>query len=67
MKIDPLLTASDVAILLAVNVETIRRMTRRGLLPSIAIGRSRRYSPDDVQSTIKRLRTTEPGESCAPR
>ncbi len=67
MKIEPLLTASDVATLLAVNVETIRRMTRRGMLPSILLGRSRRYAPEDIQATIKRQRSTVSTVPTAPR
>lgn len=67
MKPEPLLNATDVAKILAVNVETVRRMTRRGLLPYIRLGRLIRYSQDDVQATIKRQRVIESSVPCAPR
>ena len=51
-----LLTAEQVARLLAVSVKTVRRMTRRGELPRpVRIGRQVRWRLADIERFIKRL------------
>jgi excisionase family DNA binding protein len=45
---DRLITAAEVAELLAVPVGWVREHTRSGLLPSIPLGRYRRYDRADV-------------------
>lgn len=44
----PVLTASQVADLLAINVQEVRRMSRSGEIPSRRIGKSYRYFRDEV-------------------
>jgi predicted site-specific integrase-resolvase len=49
-----LLTRRQVAELLAVSTESVKRYTRRGLLPSIKLNsRVIRYRPEDVQRMIE--------------
>lgn len=55
-----LLTAREVAELLAVRESTIQDYARRGLLPSIKLGRHRRFLRGDVDATIARLRSGPP-------
>ena len=49
-------TVADLADLLAVKPVTIYRMVRRGQLPAVKIGRSIRFSPDDVADFLKSVR-----------
>lgn len=44
----PVLTAADVADLLNLSVQEIRRLTRTGSLPGRRIGKSYRYFRDEV-------------------
>ncbi len=44
----PVLTASQVADLLAINVQEVRRLSRSGDIPSRRIGKSYRYFRDEV-------------------
>lgn len=44
----PVLTAAQVAELLAINVQEVRRLSRSGDLPSRRIGKSYRYFRDEV-------------------
>jgi excisionase family DNA binding protein len=55
-KLDELLTADEVAELLRVPRSTVSDYARRGVLPSIKIGRHRRFVRSDVASAIERLR-----------
>lgn len=45
---DRLLTAAELAGMLRLSPKTIQRLTGRGLLPCIRIGRSVRFAPGDV-------------------
>jgi excisionase family DNA binding protein len=49
---DRLLTAADVAELLAVPVSWVREATRAGQLPHVTIGRYRRYDRGDVLAWV---------------
>jgi len=55
---EPLLTADDVAQLLAVPRSTVYEYARRlhGRLPSISVGRHRRFYRSDVESWLAGLR-----------
>ena len=51
-----ILTSEQVAQLLAMRRSTVEDYARRGVLPSIKLGRHRRYLRADVVSVIERLR-----------
>ncbi len=55
-KLDELLTADDVAELLHIPRSTVSDYARRGVLPSIMLGRHRRFVRSDVDDAIERLR-----------
>ena len=65
--IDPMLTASDVARLLNVHVNTVRRWSNQGILKAYRIGsrNDRRFHEEDIASFLLReskiARTTEGG------
>jgi excisionase family DNA binding protein len=52
---DRLLTADQVAELLAVPESWVREATRAGRLPYIALGRYRRYSRHEIQAWLQEL------------
>ena len=49
---EPLLTAKDVARLLAVPESWVREATRDGRLPHLALGRYRRYQRSAIESWL---------------
>ncbi len=49
-----LLTAQQVASLLAVSPDAVRRWTRSGLLRRVKLGRATRYRRADIESVIAR-------------
>jgi len=51
-----ILTSEQVAQLLAMRRSTVEDYARRGVLPSIKLGRHRRYLRSDVAGLIARLR-----------
>ena len=51
-----LMTADQVAQLLQMKRTTIEDYARRGLLPSIKLGRHRRFVRSDVEAALERLR-----------
>jgi len=51
-----ILTSEQVAQLLAMRRSTVEDYARRGVLPSIKLGRHRRYLRSDVVGAIDRLR-----------
>ena len=55
-KLDELLTTDEVAELLQVPRSTVSDYARRGVLPSIKLGRHRRFVRSDVANAIERLR-----------
>ena len=60
MSAAPLLTARQVAELLAVSPETVLRWTRRGKLPAIKLpSRAIRYRPDELERWLAE-RATKP-------
>lgn len=54
--LDELLTADEVAELLHIPRSTAAAYARRGVLPSIKLGRHRRFVRSDVAAAIERLR-----------
>ena len=56
--LDELLTADELAALLLVRKSTVEDYARRGLLPSLKLGRHRRFVRSDVIQTIDELRRT---------
>jgi len=50
---ETMLKAKDLAAALNVNVETVRRWTRDGVIPHIKIGASKRYSFDRVSAALQ--------------
>ena len=52
-----LMTAQQVAELLLLRRSTVEDYARRGLLPSIKLGRHRRFVRSDVLAALKTLRT----------
>jgi excisionase family DNA binding protein len=55
-----LLTAAQVAELLQLKRTTVDDYARRGLLPSIKLGRHSRFVRSDVEAALARLRTRSP-------
>lgn len=51
-----LLTSTQVAELLQMKRTTVEDYARRGLLPSLKLGRHRRFVRSDVESALERLR-----------
>jgi len=51
-----LMTSAQVADLLQMKRTTIEDYARRGLLPSLKLGRHRRFVRSDVEAAIARLR-----------
>ena len=55
-----LMTADQVAELLQMRRSTVEDYARRGLLPSLKLGRHRRFVRSDVEAAIGRLRDGSP-------
>lgn len=51
---DDVLTGRDVALLLHVPVSTVEDWARRGLLPSVKIGRRRLYIREEIERVLTR-------------
>jgi excisionase family DNA binding protein len=55
-RLDELMTAEQLAALLRVRKSTVDDFARRGLLPSLKLGRHRRLIRSDVMDAIDKLR-----------
>jgi excisionase family DNA binding protein len=55
-RLDELLTADEVAELLHIPRSTVSDYARRGVLPSIKLGRHRRFLRSDIEDAIELLR-----------
>jgi excisionase family DNA binding protein len=53
---DRLLTAEEVAEILAVRLSWVREATRQGRLPHITLGRYRRYRREDIDAYTREQR-----------
>lgn len=51
-----LMTARQVAVLLLMRESTVQDYARRGVLPSIKLGRHRRFLRSDVLAAVEQLR-----------
>lgn len=49
---EPLMTAADVAAWMGVSLDGVYRLAVRGELPSLTIGRSRRFRRADVEAFL---------------
>lgn len=56
MNADRLLTAQEVAEILAVKISWVREATRAGHLPYIALGRYRRYRRAEIEGFLETQR-----------
>ena len=56
-----LMTADQVAELLQLRRSTVEDYARRGLLPSLKLGRHRRFVRSDVEAALARLRKRPDG------
>jgi len=64
-KIDPMLTTSDVARLLNIHINTVRRWSNQGVLKTYRIGSrgDRRFRQEDITSFLSQeLKRAEVGE-----
>jgi PTS system nitrogen regulatory IIA component len=50
------MTISDVAMLLQLSNSTIYKYAEDGKIPSIKVGKSRRFLPEDIQSYLQSLK-----------
>ena len=53
--LDELMTARDVAALLQMRLSTVEDYARRGLLPSVKVGRHRRFIRSELERAIVEL------------
>ena len=53
-----LLTASEVAKLLGVPVSWVYEQSRKGRIPTVTLGRYRRYRLDSIEAWVSELETT---------
>jgi excisionase family DNA binding protein len=66
--LDELLTTDEVAELLNIPRSTVSDYARRGVLPSIKLGRHRRFVRSDIDAAIERMRlgrATQPSGASA--
>jgi len=56
LVMDELMTAAQVAQALLIRESTVSDYARRGMLPSIKLGRHRRFVRADVEAALDRLR-----------
>lgn len=64
---DRLLTADEVAELLSVPVSWVRESTRSGAMPSVELGRYRRYARDAVAQWLEECSKPAGRSCCAGR
>lgn len=70
LTLDDVMTAQQVAALLLMRQSTVEDYARRGMLPSIKLGRHRRFVRADVVAAIEELRQgrrVERSQVAAPR
>lgn len=61
-----LIDAREAARLLSISDRTLWTMTNRGEIPCVRIGRSVRYSPDDIRAWIESAKTFKPSSQLSP-
>lgn len=57
---EQLLTSAELAKALRLKPTTIRRMTREGRIPFVAVGTAKRYQLTDVLAALAEPKTEEP-------
>ena len=60
---EPFLTTRDVADLLKVSEKTVRRLQRRGDLPSFRVGSQVRFRRSDIEAWVDRQQKKEEAET----
>ena len=60
MSGDKLLTAEEVAAMLAVKPTYVYELSRRGEIPTVTLGRYRRYRVEAIQEWIEQRETSRP-------
>ncbi len=58
--LDELLTTEQVAAILQIRRSTVEDYARRGVLPSLKLGRHRRYIRSQIETTIAQLTQSSP-------
>jgi excisionase family DNA binding protein len=58
---EPLLPTKDAAARLGLAADTLKRMARRGEIPSVKYGKLRRFEPAVIRAYIARHRTQQAG------
>ena len=62
-----LLKVGEVAQSLGVSLQTVWKLVRRGLLPVVAIGRARRFRPEDIERLVQANTTLRPAGNAQKR
>lgn len=65
--LDELMTSSQVAALLQMRLSTVESYARRGLLPSVKVGRHRRFIRSQLERTIDTLTNCDDARAEARR
>ena len=60
-----LLKVGEVAHRLGVSLQTVWKLVRRGQLPVVAIGRARRFRPEDIEHLVQANTTLRPAGAAA--
>ena len=56
-----LFTAKELSFFLNLSIQSIHRYTRQGVIPVVAIGRQRRFDPDQVLAALEKDREQKNG------
>lgn len=62
----PLLTADQVAELLGVRTSWVYEQSRRGRIPTVTLGRYRRYRSEAIASWLEQLEASAPAARALP-
>lgn len=62
--LDELMTARQIAETLQMRLSTVEAYARRGLLPSIKLGRHRRFIKSEVERAIAMMQSELPASTC---
>lgn len=61
-----LLTARQLAAALGISRRTLTTWDQRGIIPSLRVGRVRRYEPDRVRAALRHHQQPPPAAAAAP-
>lgn len=62
-----LLTADEVASMLGVTTAWVYEQSRHGRIPTVTLGRYRRYRRESIEEWVRRIETAPPARRSAPR